>query len=177
MKTYKQFHESILDDLIGEFPDHPEHKYQETTKKVSPIKSTKRKPVKVKGVKQDNFPVYIRSKKELMDKIGIITLDKVINLYAKHNMRLADSLMFKYDVRKLWKFREYDRDIDADDNFGWQKHKTDIEKTKSIKDHGVVNVRRQPNGDVEVYVGEGNHRLALAKRLGIKKMPMLIIYS
>ena len=45
-------------------------------------------------------------------------------------------------------------------------------KKNSIKDHGVVNMKHLKNGDVQVWLSEGNHRLAIAKELDLKTMPI-----
>ncbi len=50
-------------------------------------------------------------------------------------------------------------------------------KKNGIKEYGYVTIDRRKNGDVEVLLGEGNHRLGIAKAVGIKQMPIMFSYG
>jgi hypothetical protein len=57
-----------------------------------------------------------------------------------------------------------------------KKLTADIKKN-GIKEYGYVSIDRRKNGDVEVLLGEGNHRLGIAKAVGIKQMPIMFSYG
>ena len=84
-------------------------------------------------------------------------------------------------ISELWTIREYDREM-VDGYTGknsaeeMKELKIDIKKN-GIKQHGYISIDRRKNGDVEVLLGEGNHRLQIAKQLGIKEMPIMFTYG
>jgi hypothetical protein len=82
-------------------------------------------------------------------------------------------------MKDVFKYREYDRTrlnggkLSPDE---WDKLEASIKKS-GIRDHGILQIdRNNSNGNMEVLLGEGNHRLAIGKRFGIKKMKLRISY-
>lgn len=140
--------------------------------------------VKGKAAKTD-YSYYIRSIAELKDLLkehygsSKITLDNIIKLYAEHDMKLTDNISeFEFTVKELDKYKEWKR-TRTDSNLTpeeWDTMKEDIKK-HGIRDYGVVSLGQKRNGDVIAYIGEGNHRLAIAKELGIKKMKMRVYFG
>ena len=155
--------------------------------KLRDIMETRFSPVVYFGDKDRPRLEYIYSRgdlnkaiKQKLGKIGI-SIENIVNLFAEHNMVVSDSIEFEFDVKELKQFREYDRKIIQ----GYTGKRTaeemaeleaDIRK-HGITDHSVLVLDRQPNGDVLVHLGEGNHRLALAQKLGIRKMPVRLYYK
>ena len=196
MKGFCQYiEENFLDDIIREIEsDHDEHGIKKLGQiKVNPKKRKKvpinnrYRPRKYSGVKPEGFSGYIRSmgelKGELKEKLGHpkVTLRGIIDLYAKHDLKVTDNFQPMISVKELWYVREYDRKM-VD---GWTGKNTAAEmkelivsvKKDGIKEYGHVSIDRRKNGDVEVILGEGNHRLSIAKHAGIKEMPIMFSYG
>jgi len=149
-----------------------------------------RNQLTIKGKSHGNdYPTLIRSisklKEILKEKYGSskITLDGIIKLYAEFNMKLTDNISkIDFTVKELDKYREFDRNPKhkgGDSNLSpeeFKKLEDDIKK-HGIKDYGIITLYQQMNGDVLASMGEGNHRLNIAKRLGINKMTMNIYFG
>ena len=94
-------------------------------------------------------------------------------------MKLTDNLVeFEFTVKELDKYKEWKRTRN-DSNLTpeqWDEMKADIKKN-GIRDYGVISLGQKRSGDVTAYIGEGNHRLAIAKELGIKKMKMRLYFG
>lgn len=73
----------------------------------------------------------------------------------------------------LDKHKEYDREVDPRFE-GDHAHLDEV--TKDIAEHGVTSPLIMTYGqkDRRAYIGEGNHRLAAAKRLGITHLPVRV---
>jgi len=186
MKKYKDlFNEGLLDDLLGDFNnDEPES----TIPKATRVTKSRRKfrPRITKAERPTGFFEYIYSEKELKDTIkqdlGLsYSLPATIELFAQENKGVTDSVILDFSVDELDMIREYSRVI----RDGWTGKssaadmkilKADI-KNNGIQNHGVIDMRRMRNGDVATLLGEGNHRLTIAKELGIKTMPVKIYYQ
>jgi hypothetical protein len=145
------------------------------------------KPRVFKGVKPTDFSKYIRSlselrsiSKELLGR-SEVTLQCIIDLFAIHNYKLADNFTPVLKIADLWKIREYDRDLI--DGYTGKNSTKEMEDLKTeFKKHGImvngwVRIDRRKNGDVEVLLTEGNHRVKIARELGIKEMPIMFTYS
>ena len=110
-----------------------------------------------------------------------MTLDNIIRIFANDNIKVADNFQPMIDITELWKIREYDRKM-IDGYTGknteaeMKKLTADIKKN-GIKEYRYVTIDRRKNGDVEVLLGEGNHRLGIAKAVGIKQMPIMFSYG
>ena len=110
-----------------------------------------------------------------------ITLRGIIDLFALHNYKLADNFQPDVPINELYNIREYDRELKG----GFTGSNTEAEmeeleasiKRKGIKHYGSVNITRLKNGDVTAILGEGNHRLKIAKKLRIKTMPIMFFYG
>lgn len=83
----------------------------------------------------------------------------------------------------LDKFREYDREVepghaDIKSGVAWEEDKTHLDAlTEDIAKNGIQHPGFLIYGqkDRRAIIGEGNHRLAAAKRLGIPAVPMRVI--
>ena len=183
--------EGFLDDLLADFEPVSQAEINKVMKKSdavlakyakpkSPYKSYK--PRKYSGQKQEGFSEYVRSQGELKKACGgKVTLENIIKIFANGNIKVADNFTPMIDVSELWKIREYDRKM-IDGYTGknteaeMKKLTADIKKN-GIKEYGYVTIDRRKNGDVEVLLGEGNHRLGIAKAVGIKQMPIMFSYG
>lgn len=110
------------------------------------------------------------------------TIDELVT-FGKQNIKPSEADKFEFPVEDLWKYREYDR-LGAD---AWklpeevQKLKDSIQK-EGIKEPLSLTVgtptrpvtKGQGAVPVDAKLDEGNHRLALAKALGIKKVPVVV---
>lgn len=131
---------------------------------------------------------YIRGKGTLDEIIRLRAqkfdnlVDSVIYLFAKYNYLVADSLgAFDVDTQASYRYREYNRDIQND--FTGKLHRDEYEELKqSIADKGILEplrlklIRLHPTNSIEVYVGEGNHRLKIAKELNLPTVPVVFNY-
>ena len=135
-----------------------------------------------KGTKPDGFKVYVRSEKELKSEINDklnsnkLNIENIAKLYALYNIAPADNFEVILETKDVNDYREYDREKFVDDWNGrntfseYNELKNDIKKN-GIKSAGILHLER--DGDnVGVILGEGNHRLAIAKELKIKKFPI-----
>ena len=150
------------------------------------LEESRRMSVTVKGKSaKTDYSYYIRSLSELKDLLrehygsSAFKLDNIIKLYAEHDMKLTDNLVeFEFTVKELDKYKEWKRTRN-DSNLTpeqWDEMKADIKKN-GIRDYGVISLGQKRSGDVTAYIGEGNHRLAIAKELGIKKMKMRLYFG
>ena len=176
MKSFKEFSEGILDDLVGEFGDFKETKKPKTIKSNYKPKKAYKPRVTI-GVADVPRGDWIRSERELKKLLnGKITLDGIVKLFAKENLKVSDSFIVNLDVKEINKVREYDRDLDS----GFTGKSSESEmielensiKQYGIKDYAVITMKRYKNGNVGVLLGEVNHRLNIAKKLKLKTMPI-----
>lgn len=140
---------------------------------------------KIRGKKVKGFADYLRTesevKKVMKEKLGTskITLDNVIKLFGDFKIKLDERVVLDYDIKEIDKYKEYDRTRQGGGKNTpeeWDELEASIRK-KGIKQHGILNIDRDNNsGSMEVILGEGNHRLAIAKMAKIKKMPLRISY-
>ena len=80
-----------------------------------------------------------------------------------------------YSVDELWEYREYDWSAEKhrESQEQWDTLVASIKKGFNPKYPIMINVGK--NGVVKI--GEGNHRLAIAKQLGIKMIPVNFIFQ
>jgi len=192
VKTFSQFmQEGFLDDILADFEPVSKAEIDKVMKKsdavlakyAKPKSPYKRyKPRKYSGQKQEGFSTYVRSQGELKKAIGgKVTLDSIIKIFANDNVKVADNFQPMISISELWEIREYDRKMI--DGFTGKNTESEMKQLKAdikkngIKEHGYVSIDRRKNGDVEVLLGEGNHRLGIAKEVGIKEMPIMFSYS
>jgi hypothetical protein len=149
---------------------------------------------RVTGRKPDDFATYLRSVNDIKEAINsiygegkysiTITLDYVIALFAHHNMVVTDSVILHFTPDEIFPYREYDRTFRDEGPLRWTGKLTveeyeDLKRDiiqNGIKDPIWLTLRRRMDGDVEVYLGEGNHRLRIAKELGIDTVPIQFNY-
>lgn len=174
MKAFELFSEDILDDLVADFPDTDEPEHPPT------IKTTPRKRydprVVHKGKPPEGFKRYVRNL-----EIKTVSLDKIIDMFVNKNIAFADNVILNVPVQDLHNVREYDREmIDGFTGKNTTEEMAEMEadiKKNGITSPGVVTLRRDKNGTVTAIMGEGNHRLSIAKKLGIETMPVRIYYK
>jgi len=182
--------DDILSDLISSFKDVGNQTPRPAPKRIEDpgSQSTAYRPRKIKGVDHSgSFSQWIRSEKELRGLLNKyfgsprLTLDNCIRLYTEHNYRIDDSMTLIFPIRQIDQYKEYDRDLVNDytgkmtaDEF--EELKKDIQQT-GIRDYGVLNVYRLGGAKYSAILGEGNHRLNIAKQLGIPVMPLKFYYG
>lgn len=173
MKSFKKF---ISEGYSGEVKD-SDFFFSDDDLKDTP-KRRRYQPRKFSGTKpESSYPDWVRSEsntKALLD--NKITLKGVIDLFAHKNIAVSDSVTLDIPVSELYKIREYDRNI-KDNSTGTNTKEEYKELLKSIKrtgiqESGVVTIERLRNGNVTAILGEGNHRLRIAKLLKLKTIPI-----
>lgn len=151
------------------------------------LQSLFERSVSVPGKSPEGFVEYMRSpsdvKEALQTHYNALTLDNIVKLFAEHNMVIADSVTLKIKTSALYPYREYDRDPDPNKQ-GWtgKMEGTEYEALRGdIEQNGITHpvmmeLSRLPNGNVDVKLGEGNHRLRIARELDIPHMPVNFYY-
>lgn len=83
--------------------------------------------------------------------------------------------IFLADVDTVWKYREFDRC--GKDNISSKEYFLSLEK--DIQENGVTNpiIFFYDIFDESALVVEGNHRLCISKSLGIKKIPLKLVFQ
>jgi len=166
--------EGILDDLVGEFPD-TEEPERPPTAKTTP---RKRYPPRIvhKGTPPEGYKEYIRHAES-----DTMRLQTVVDMFTKANKAFADNVTINVPVKDLHNIREYDREmIDGFTGKNTAEEMAEMEadiKKNGITSAGVVTLNRDKNGTVTAIMGEGNHRLSIAKKLNIPVMPVRIYYK
>lgn len=127
------------------------------------------------GKNLEKFKSYYRSISELKELLDgkSITLQNIIKLYANEYQAPADNVVYDLAVDEIDDVKEYNRTKEDGNLYPeeWDNLKADIKKN-GIQNEGVIEMRRLKDGNIQVYLGEGNHRLAIAKELGLKTMPI-----
>mgnify|MGYP000222915727 CR=1 FL=1 len=187
MKTFSQFREGFLDDLVGDLEGFVQDKPQAKVLTNKFAEKIKKKALYVGEVHPTNaFPEWIRGESAIKGymkdyDIKKLNLPGIIKLFGLHNVRLTESIVLNIDIDEVYNVREWDRNVipgygtgtNTEDEF--EALRKSIEDD-GIRDAGVINMTRLKDGDIEVYLGEGNHRLAIAKALGMKYMPITFRY-
>jgi len=128
--------------------------------------------ITINGTTPDNFVKYIRSenalRQELKDKYNSTNVVNIVHLFADYNIAVADNVAITVPVDSLYSFREYDRDPEGPHwvTLDYEKLRQDI-KQHGVKDPVILRIKRLTNGDVEAALGEGNHRLRIAKEFNL----------
>ena len=183
MKTFSQFiNEGLLDDLVGEFDTDAKDNTPKVTRVIKPRKRFKPRIFKgTKRTKDNLFVKYIRSTSELKSLLnGKITLAGIIDLYANKHLAVADNVTVELSVDEIHGIREYDRDLI--DGFTGTNSTSEVKKLlqsikkSGIKENGWVTLSKLKNGNVTAILGEGNHRINIAKQLKIKNIKIKFIY-
>jgi len=87
----------------------------------------------------------------------------------------------EFPVESVFPYREYDRDMKD----GWTGKMDQEEYTNLMKDiqkHGIqepsiIEIMSNGKGLYGVILGEGNHRLSIAQKLGKEKFPLTFSYG
>ena len=189
LKLNKITNENILDDILSDFSDiNTDNDLLISSKdikdfkpKVKTLKHKVIKPKKVIATDRD-FKEYLRSESEVKRELKNASLDfsvkSICELYGAKKLAIADSVILEFDVKDVYNYREYDwtRSSARWGSEKWDELKDSIKKN-GIKQYGVLSLYRDKKGNVEVFIGEGNHRITLAKEVGIRKIPMRVSYS
>lgn len=184
--------ENIIDDILSDFDldkeTHDHHvaqckddSYSKVCKNVVRYQNRAYPPRVIKGTSNKQYPDFVRSEAELREmikeKLGEddLTVKNIALLYANYDIAPADNFTVSLNVDDLFNYREYDREIEHD--FTGKMTRAEFAELKaSIEQHGITHngILRmaKDDTDVEVILGEGNHRLKIAKELGIESMPV-----
>lgn len=127
---------------------------------------------------------YYDSRKERL------SIEEVAERWALNSDQAYDALVNAYhDPRELWPFREYTwtrdtarggwalvdgKDVQLPGHQKWDAIKADMKKNGWRKDQQPLILVFGKNGYVKV--GEGNHRLAIARELKMRKVPVRYIF-
>jgi len=94
---------------------------------------------------------------------------------------VADNVVISAKVFGLYKYREYDRTmIDGSTGLRSQEQYDKLEKDiieNGIKTPLTLTVERKKDGNIEVYLGEGNHRIKIAYNNHIQTVPVNFYYQ
>jgi len=171
--------ESIIDNIIDSFS------LKEFNQNNLPIDDSSNikiyKPRIIKGIHSQPFREYMRSlgevKEQLKEKLSTtnVSLDNILKLFAKYNLAIADNFTIKFPVEQIYKYREFDRTKETTDSKYWDDLANSI-NNEGIKEPGFLILNRLRTGNVSAILGEGNHRIAIAKKLKIKEMPLKFSY-
>jgi hypothetical protein len=140
--------------------------------------------VKGPGHQPPGFKDYIRSEAEIKENLKYhsllpYTIYNIAKLYADYNIAVDDDKPYEFPVSELIKYLEFDRKPGSaqekyrDNGKHYNELKEKIKKDKTINPIWIT-MDRQSNGDVQVFIGEGNHRTAIAQDLGIKTIKTYI---
>lgn len=184
-----QFNEaSIIDQIIDDFEvatdSSQEAPLQPRVKKPIPVSSA-REPVSIQGIDHNSFAQWLRSKEQVRQAIQQnlntpkMSLKNCIALYTEYNIKIDDFVVLEFPLESIYPYREYDREMKD----GWTGKMDRDEYTDLMKDIGKNGIR-QPGileisakgADYTVQLGEGNHRLRIADRLNMEKMPISFSY-
>lgn len=109
-----------------------------------------------------------------------ITLLNIIKLYGEFNIKITEDLILELNVSEIDKVREYNRSRNI---YCSKRNPEEFDelyediKQKGIQKEGRIRLSRNEKYEVAAILGEGNHRLAVAKLLGISTMPIAIRYT
>lgn len=174
---------SVTDELLGSFSNLKAPDDELVT--VTDRESSAREPIKIQGIDHNTFAQWLRSKEQVRHAIQKhletpkMSLKNCIALYTEYNIKIDDFVTLNFPVKSVLPYREYDRDMKN----GYTGKMSQNEYTNLMKDiskHGV----KEPgildisvNGaDYQIQLGEGNHRLRIAEKLGIEKFPLTFSY-
>jgi hypothetical protein len=147
------------------------------------IKFQKYKPRIVSENRSDIFKdqVTINTQIDLISALesylntNTISIKNILDLYVNHNVMVSESVIVDINVIEVNEYREYNRDRHI-----WCSKRTpnqfdelheDI-KQEGIQQPGRIRVNHS-NGAITAILGEGNHRLSIAKKLKLKTMPIV----
>lgn len=105
-----------------------------------------------------------------------VTLQTIIDRWQKQHQKMYnDSMPLLISIDELWPYREYERTRDAGKRSPeeWDYLKENMRKNGWDPKNPLQLYISNSNG---VKIGEGNHRIAIAKELGIKQIPVEFIF-
>ncbi len=178
---------SMVDQIIGDFETSSDNSDSEPRpEKIQTPSSTSREPVKIQGIDHNTFAQWLRSKEQVRNAIQKnletpkMSLKNCISLYTEYNIKIDDFVILEFPVKSVFPYREYDRDM-KDGYTGKMNQEEYTDLMKDINKHGIKNpgiLDISANGaDYQVQLGEGNHRLRVAEKLGIEKFPLTFSYK
>ena len=178
--------DSIIDDILADFPQFIKTGNYDPQPKFTPQPSTAREPVKIQGIDHNSFAQWLRSKEQVRHAIQAnldtpkMSLKNCIALYTEYNIKIDDFVVLEFPIDVIFPYREYDRKM-KDGWTGKMDQEEYTELMKNINKNGISNpgiLTISANGaDYEVQLGEGNHRLRIAEQLGLDKMPISFSYN
>lgn len=178
--------DSIIDDILADFPQFKSRGDFPASTNFTPPPSSARDPIQVRGIDHNSFAQWLRNKEQVRQALQKnlntvkITLKNCIALYTEYNMKIDDYVILDFPVDSVFPYREYDRNMKD----GWTGKMSQEEYTNLMKDinkngikhPGIIEIVGS-GADYEVKLGEGNHRLSIAEKLGLEKFPLSFSYS
>lgn len=131
------------------------------------------------------FKEYMRSEQDLKKVIkekyptSKVTIQRIAELATNYKLMLADNIVIDFKSKDVWPWREYTRDLQGNGDGNTPKQMDALRasiKKEGIRDPLMLHISRMDKG-VNVYLGEGNHRIGLALELGIRTVPVRFYYS
>lgn len=108
-----------------------------------------------------------------------LSLYNIIDLYIQHDIIVSESVVLNIPTAEVNEFREYDRSrylyCSKRTPEQYDELYEDI-KQNGINNGGRIRIQTVDENTVQVILGEGNHRLSIAKLLGLDHIPIVIRY-
>lgn len=108
-----------------------------------------------------------------------IDLTTVIKLFGEHNILISNDIILELSIDEIDSVKEYNRDRHIYCSKRSPKQYDELQE--DIKQHGIVSpgsIRlAKNNNEISIILGEGNHRLSIAKKLGLSHMPIKVKYT
>lgn len=109
-----------------------------------------------------------------------ISLNNIIRLYGEYNIQFTSNIILQLSVSDVNSVCEYAR---AKDIYSSKKTPEQYElllndiKINGFRECGRIRMTRNADCNIEVILGEGNHRLSVAKQLQLNVMPIRLVYT
>ncbi len=172
MKSLKQYYEEISEDPLN-YKGSGLPKFQKFKPRIFP------------GIPHNSSPLIIETVEEINQLINAkyrnnINLVDIIRLYGEHNIKLSEHNIVHLDVKDVDMVKEYNRSKTIYSSKRTPDQYEDLMediKTNGINECGRIRLNRNSDNTIGAILGEGNHRLSVAKLLKLSTMPIRIVYT
>jgi len=113
----------------------------------------------------------------IADYFGVddkMSIKEIAEEWENGNKGYDSRLHGYWPAKELWPYREYTWTKDKNRG-GWDELYESIKERGMKKDDPII-LSVFKNGK-KPKIGEGNHRLAIARELGIKKVPVMLFFA